>query len=222
MSKKHFEDECRLAESTFRRKFGNDETIGFCSALCSSAFYTVSLFMLRQLTDYQDICSSDWSLAVKELTTVVCVLPLILIQCIRGKYRFPDWKTLLIVFTAGVMCQVVGARPHLMAYAAIGIALTTPLIQAIQLTGTSVIGAVYLKEKVSKTKAVTILLLIAAICLLSLSGLGDSVGKIAGQPMRIWFGLLCVISTGIGYSSQLLLMRTVLRKSRENNGASHV
>ncbi|MBQ8363339.1 MAG: hypothetical protein IJX36_05375, partial [Thermoguttaceae bacterium] len=54
----------------------SDEAIGFASALISAPCYSASLFCMRGLTEYSDV-SSDWSLVVKEMTTVICVAPFI-------------------------------------------------------------------------------------------------------------------------------------------------
>lgn len=198
------------------KKRWSDETVGFCSSLCSAACYSVSLISLRALTDYPEV-DPDWTIAMKELTTVVCVLPFIVVQAIRGRWKFPGFKALGILIAAGIACQVFGARPHLIAYSAIGIALATPLIQAIQLIGTTAFGAIWLREKVSKIKIASIIVSIAAVWLLSASQ-NDGGGQIAGQSMRIGLGLLCVVCVGLGYSTQLSLMRKVLRL-RDESGA---
>jgi drug/metabolite transporter (DMT)-like permease len=188
----------------------SDETIGFASALISAPCYSASLFCMRGLTEYADV-SSDWSLVIKEMTTVVCIAPFILIQYLRGRYRFPTATVVALLLGAGVMCQLVGARPHFWSYAAIGLALSTPLVQALQLIGTSAIGAFWLKEKVTKTKASAILTLILAVALLGMSQAGDGTGEIAGRQMRIGFGLFCVFCAALGYSSQMTMMRKALR-----------
>lgn len=188
----------------------SDETVGFACALISAPCYSVALFLMRLLTESPDV-SSDWSLVVKEMTTVVCVVPFILIQWLRGRYRFPSAAVCATLLGAGFMCEFVGARPHFWSYAAIGLALSTPLIQALQLIGTSAIGAFWLKEKVTKTKAAAIVALILAVSLLGLSQAGDGTGEVAGRQMRIGFGLFCVFCAALGYSTQMTMMRKALR-----------
>ncbi|MBQ7028703.1 MAG: hypothetical protein IJN32_00535, partial [Thermoguttaceae bacterium] len=87
----------------------SDEAIGFASALISAPCYSASLFCMRGLTEYSDV-SSDWSLVVKEMTTVICVAPFIAIQWLRGRYRFPTAAVVALLLGAGFMCQFVGAR----------------------------------------------------------------------------------------------------------------
>lgn len=188
----------------------SDEALGFASALISAPCYSASLFCMRGLTEYADV-SSDWSLVVKEMTTVICIAPFIVVQWLRGRYRFPTAAVVALLVGAGFMCQFVGARPHFWSYAAIGLALSTPLVQALQLIGTSAIGAFWLKEKVTKTKAAAILTLILAVSLLGLSQAGDGTGEIAGRQMRIGFGLFCVFCAALGYSTQMTMMRKALR-----------
>ncbi len=187
----------------------SDEAIGFASALISAPCYSASLFCMRGLTEYPDV-SSDWSLVVKEITTVICVAPFIAVQWLRGRYRFPTAAVVALLLGAGFMCEFVGARPHFWSYAAIGLALSTPLVQALQLIGTSAIGAFWLKEKVTKTKAAAILALILAVSLLGASQAGGA-GEIAGRQMRIGFGLFCVFCAALGYSTQMTMMRKALR-----------
>lgn len=182
------------------------ESLGFCYALCSALCYTVSLASMRGLTNCD--VSPYWSLAVKELTCVACVCPVILYLWLRGKYRFPKWRVFWILVVAGLSCEAVGSIQHLNAYAFIGLALATPLIQASQLILSSVVGAVFLKESVSRSKFVALCLLIVAVFLLSQSG---SSGEIAGKQMRLGLGIVCTVVTALGYCGQLSFMRSVLR-----------
>lgn len=194
------------------KKGMSEETRGLVYTICSALSYTISLSMLRGITNYPEV-SSDWSIAVKELTTVACVLPFIIVQWSRGRYRFPTWGVFGTLVLSGITCQAIGARNHLLAYAAIGLALATPLIQALQLIMSSIFGAVWLKERVTRTKLVALVLLIVAVWLLS-GGNVSLDAQVAGRPIRLGLGLLLVTLTAFGYSSQLLMMRRVLRQPK--------
>jgi len=203
------EETGKIEGAVVPKKRWSEETLGFCSMLCSALCYTVSLSMLRALTNYPTL-STNWSLAVKEATTIVCVTPIIVVMFLRGKYRFPSWRVVLALFVAGVVCQLLGAIPHLQAYALLGLALTTALLQAIQLIFSSVVGAVWLKERVSRSKVVSMILMIVAVWLLScFSGSKDA--NVSTSGVKIGLGLLCVVSTAIGYCGELSIMRNVLR-----------
>ncbi|MCF0202286.1 MAG: hypothetical protein HUK08_02880 [Bacteroidaceae bacterium] len=190
----------------------SEETRGFIYAIVSSLCYTVSLSMLRGLTNYPDV-SSDWSIAIKELTTVAFTLPFIVIQSLRGRYRFPCLKAIFLLILSGVVCQALGARYHLFAYAALGLALTTPLLQAVQMIMTSLVGAVWLKERVTKVKIATLALLIFAVWLLS-GGSSTLEATIAGKELRLGFGLFCVVLASLGYTWELSILRRLLRVAK--------
>ncbi|MBR4751589.1 MAG: DMT family transporter [Thermoguttaceae bacterium] len=181
------------------------ETVGFCEALASAVFYTISLSSMRGLTNYD--VSPLWSLGVKELVSVCCVMPVIIVMALRGKYRF-RWGAFWALVAAGASCEIVGSIPHLWAYAAIGLALATPLVLAAQLICSSIVGAVWLKERVTRSKIVALVLLVVAVFLLSGNG---SDAEIAGKETRLALGLFFCLCTAIGYAGQLAIMRRVLR-----------
>ena len=201
-------DAAKTATAPVKTKM-SEETRGLIYTIVSTVCYTISLSSLRGITNYPEV-SSDWSIAVKELTTVACVTPLIVVQWLRGKFRFPTWRIVGLIILAGVTCQVLGARYHLASYAALGLALATPLIQAAQLLMASVLGVVFLKERVTKTRALALGLLVVAVWLLS-GGASSLEREIAGKPIRLGAGLVFVILTAFGYSSELSIMRGYLR-----------
>lgn len=185
----------------------NPETAGFYYTLCSAICYTVSFCFMRGLTDAH--ISPYWSLTLKELTCVVCVLPVIMFMAFRGKYQFPKKSVFWTLIAAGFLCETLGAIQHFQAYEYIGMARTTPLLSAGQLLFASVVCALLLKERVSPSKIVAIVLSIAAVFLLGQSGGTDE--SIAGKQIRLGLGILCTACAALGYSLQLALIRRVLR-----------
>ena len=208
---------------------------GFLFCLASSAFYTLSLLLLRLMTNYQQV-SLDWTLCLKESVTVLVVGTFILVSSLRGRYRRPTLRTIGVLILAGLFCELIGARSHLKSYALIGIVLAAPLMQSFQLIGTAGIGALFLREKVTWLKAFSILLLIVAVALLSLSPmLMGSFGffipsdtsvvppmngpPLYGELMFLW-GIFATLLAGLGYSLHLTLIRSVLRHNRPESGVS--
>ena len=210
-------DDAKTTDAPVKKKM-SEETRGLCYTIVSALCYTVSLSALRGIGNYPEV-SSDWSIAVKELTTVACVTPVILVQWLRGKYRFPSWRIIGLILLAGATCQILGARNHLAAYAALGLALATPLVQAAQLLMSSFFSAVFLKERVTKTRALALAILVVAVWTLSM-GHGSIEEQIAGKPLRLGAGLLFVTLTALGYSSQLSIMRGFLRGDDASDSAS--
>ncbi len=204
-------------QPTVRGRKLSEKAVGFWMAITSALSYTIALTMLRNLTNYPEV-SSDWSIAVKELTTVACVTPIILVLWLRGKYRFPNRRVLWWLFFAGVTCELIGARSHLAAYAAIGLALSTPIFQACQLLLSSAIGSLWLKERLTKTKAFALATLVTAIVVLGFGS--EPEATVGGRPIRVPLGLVLAFLTALGYSLQLSSMRRVLRAPQTERDAS--
>ena len=195
-------------DELLEKKGVSSQKIGTYYTLCSALCYTVSLSVLRIMTNYPEV-SSDWSIAVKEAVCCLLVLPFIAVRAFRGQYKFPAFGIFLALVLAGFLCEILGARPHLAAYAFLGLALVAPILQAGQLILASIIGATWLKERVTVSKIIALVTLVAAVFLLSQNN-GEA-NKIAGQDMKIGLGLLCALCTSFGYCMQVSIMRRVIR-----------
>ncbi len=113
--------------------------------------------------------SPFWTTCFKELITTVFALPIFLIIWKRGKCGLPPLKVFLLILVAAFFCETVGVNLHIFSFAAIGLALALPFIRTFTILGTSLIGAVALKEKLGLLKIVTIIVLITAVFLLVFS-----------------------------------------------------
>lgn len=113
--------------------------------------------------------SPFWTTCFKELITTVFALPIFLIIWKRGKCGLPPLKVFLLILVAAFFCETVGVNLHIFSFAAIGLALALPFIRTFTILGTSLIGAVALKEKLGLLKIVTIIVLITAAFLLVFS-----------------------------------------------------
>lgn len=118
---------------------------------------------------YSLAISPFWTTCFKELITTLLALPIFLIIWKRGKSSFPPFKIFLLILVAAFFCETVGVNLHIFSFAAIGLALALPFIRTFTILGTSLIGAVALKEKLGLLKIVTIIVLITAAFLLVFS-----------------------------------------------------
>ncbi|MDO4586015.1 MAG: DMT family transporter [Planctomycetia bacterium] len=156
-----------------KEKYLNDQAYGFVCCLISVFWYCISFMCIRLMTDYKSI-SSDWTLFFKESVMVLVSLFFILWKSRKGPFRFPCRHILGLIVLAAFFCEFLGARPHLWAFAAIGILLASPLVQAFQIIGTTIVGILWFKETISHLKIWAIIILIAAISFLSLGQSGSS------------------------------------------------
>ena len=177
------------------------------------------------MTNYKEV-SADWTLCLKESVTVLCIGIFILFSALRGKYRFPTLRAVGMIILAGLFCELIGARSHLKSYALIGIVLAAPLMQSFQLIGTAGIGAVFLGERVTRLKALSIGLLIFAVALLSFSPVllppsrPDAVTFQIPKGGTLFWGTFATFMTGLGYTIHLTILRSVLRHNHPESDVS--
>lgn len=189
---------------------------GFFICIMAEVFYVGANFLLRYMTDYPEV-SFDWTLLVKESVTVTTCLAIIIFLFIRGNYRLPSWKNLGLMVLAGVLCQLIGARFHLWAYALIGIVLTMPLIVTSQLLGITVLGSVMLGEKVTRLKVVNMIVLILAIATIALSQLPleqaeqHELATSTGTKTSLLLGFFASMIAAGGYCLYVLIVRGIMR-----------
>ncbi|MDO4587435.1 MAG: GRP family sugar transporter [Planctomycetia bacterium] len=147
-------------------RYLSDQVYGFVNCLIASTLYSLSLAMLRLMSNYQNV-SPDWTLCFKESFLVLSSFLCIIWLHRRGKYRIPPLKIIFAIIIGAIFCEGIASRYHLLAYAMIGLALSSPLMQAFQIIGTTILGAFCYSEKISWMKMITIFILIVAVFFLS-------------------------------------------------------
>ena len=177
--------------------------IWFGTIICiaSMAFYSCSNIILRELTGMR--LDPRWILCIKECVCVSCVLPVILVLNLLGRYRWPHWKWVLCIVIGGTICEAVGAQLQLWAYTVVGIIITIPLIQSANLVCAVVIGYIFLREKIffRGYLAVSILIL-SMICLV----FGPSPDVVESTTWLIIGGLAAIIA-GSAYAIHVVFIR---------------
>lgn len=110
-----------------------------------------------------------------------------------------DRGALLALATIGVVLHVTGNGSFQAALAMVGVSVTVPVAMSALLWGGAGAGRLLLGERVSFRSAIGLLLLMAALPLLT-SGGGGGVGP-------VWLGALAAIVAGVSYGSGNALMR---------------
>jgi len=146
---------------------------------------------------------TSWIVFVKEMVTVLAVTPVILILILSGRYRLPALKWVLYIFTGGILCELIGVRLHVEAFALIGIVISVPLIQSANFVFSSLLGRMFLKEKISRRCLAAMLILIVSMIFLTFgpqSALQQLTWKL------IFVGLGAVVA-GLMYSIHIVFLR---------------
>lgn len=142
--------------------------IGFLLCVIAELFYFGANFLIRCMTDYQEI-SPDWTLMIKELVTVSFTFPLILWYVVRKKYYFPGWKIIGCILIAAFVCEFISSRAFFRSYAILGVVLAMPLYVTFQILTSNLFATTLIGEKISRLKILTTLVLIAAVMFLAWS-----------------------------------------------------
>jgi drug/metabolite transporter, DME family len=152
--------------------------VGTAYCLAAAILYTGANACLRILADqaYQ-----PWVICVKEAVTVLAVGPWLLYQARRGRRIWPASSALLRLALVGLAVQFCGNLCLLWSLEVIGLSITIPVVIAVNLTMSAVLGRALLGEAVSVRSQLAIGALIVAVVLLKFgaSGVESSAGRIA-------------------------------------------
>jgi len=152
--------------------------LGTLYCTVSALGYTAANLCLCSLANVAD---QVWTLWVKESVTVAVVGPWLLYQVVRGRYALPSVKAIAVMATVGAAVQLLGNLNMLGAFGVVGLAVTVPLVYAVNLAGTAILGRAVLGERVTLRSALAIGSLIASITLLNLGAGSD--GRVSVEEL---------------------------------------
>jgi len=172
---------------------------GTIYGLVAAVGYTAANVFLRSSIDVHPY----WVSGVKALPTVLIFGPWLLARIGRSQRVLPPGRALAWLVAAAIMGQLGGNVVFQWSLGVIGIALTVPLcLGAMILTGAAA-GWVTLREEVTLRTAVSIIVLIAAIGLLSLGAptAHASLAKAASQSSwEVALGVSAACFAGVSYA----------------------
>ncbi len=179
----------------------------------SVSLYTITNATLRYLGELG--APTDWTIACKETFAVGLLLPWIFFRLLQGRYRWQSKRLVFVLIGSGVICQIIGAQSHLHAYTLVGLVIAVPVIQCSQLLGAALFGYVMLGDAVSRTKKISIALLILALVLLCAARVVPEIVDFnaAAHAQHLYlYGGLCALTAGIAYSLHTTLIRFATRR----------
>lgn len=149
-------------------------------------------------------CDSVWVSSVKAFPTVALFGPVLVYGLLRGTDKLPPARQMGALILASLISQVFGNVVFQWSLGVIGMALAVPLTLGTQIVAGAVLGRIVLNESVTLRMAISTLILIAAICILSL-GAGDASRSVAlvRQLPSIWLvmaGVGAACLSGVSYA----------------------
>ena len=171
--------------------------LGTACGLISAVVYTAANICLRSVADEDPA----WVSAVKTIPMALLMGPWLVWNSRRGVPGFTSRKILGLIACAAVMGQIGGNVSFQWALGEIGVALTVPLSLGGMIVAASILGRFALNEPITTRAAISIVVLLAAIFVLSLGAdeARQSVVKVAADPWRLTTGVAAACFAGLAY-----------------------
>ena len=195
---------------------------GTIFAFLSTFFFAISNVAVRYLAGEE--IPLDWILFFKESVGLLLLLPWLCLRFGQGRFRHTSRRLMIYVLLAAVLCQLFGARLHVLGFAVIGLIIAVPLIQSSTLLGVAVLGHFVLGDSLSRWRKISITILVVAITILSI-GKGLLAAPPSEQTVSASVFLLVAAGTivaGLSYSVYIVMLRYIIRKYwKEENSTWH-
>lgn len=179
--------------------------LGPVCGLLAAVGYTATNICLRSVTDVD----SAYVAFVRSIPTLLLVLPLLALRSAHGQALVAPKSHVLWLIITGIFTQIFGNVLFQWSLGIIGLALSVPLVFGSMIIGSAVIGRVVLKEPIHKTTSGAIVLLLAAVTVLTI-GAQNSAGpaKVDGpQVGMVTLAVLGNMVSGFAYSALGTVMR---------------
>ena len=175
---------------------------GFIFACLAGLGYSTANIFLRMVSD-QD---PAWVSCVKAIPTLVFVIPWLLLRYQKGHRATPSRRLVLLMMAVSIVGHLAGNVVFQWSLGIIGLALAVPVTTGSMILASAVLGWWLLKEQVSNRTIVAILILFAAIVLLSF-GSDEATESVLEDPdaaarslKLATLSVLLVCGSGIGYA----------------------
>lgn len=179
--------------------------VGPLCGLLAAIGYTATNICLRSVTNVD----AAYVAFVRSIPTLLLVLPLLVIRTARGQALIAPKTHVFWLIITGVFTQIFGNVLFQWSLGIIGLALSVPLVFGSMIIGSAVIGKVVLKEPIHKTTSGAIVLLLAAVTILTI-GAQSSVGPSKLNSAQFGMVTLAVLGnmvSGFAYSALGAVMR---------------
>jgi len=199
---------------------------GTIFAFLSTFLYAISNVVVRYLTDYE--IDNDWILFYKETIGLSLLLPWLFLRWGQGRFQYTSKRIVVYLIIAAVVCQLIGARLHVLGFAVIGLIITVPLVQSSSLLGVAMIGYFVHGDSLSQRRKFAIAILIVALTVLSIgkamTGSGQPLGNSTiSTTVSAGYFLLVAAGTvvaGIAYAVYITMLRYAIRQHwKDENSA---
>jgi len=172
---------------------------GATYCIVSAITYSISNISLRQLSQLD--CDPMWVVFNKELFTVITIGVWLVWEACHGRKTLPSGRNLLWLIVVGLLVELVGNVALQWALGVVGLAVSIPASFGTSMTGGAILGAVFLREKVSLRSMAAMATLWIALVFLGIAAEGsgaDGLGSAAAVRVLLGVGAACLAGTIFG------------------------
>lgn len=180
---------------------------GTALGLLSALAYTAANIALRDLSRTEGVVWAMWISSVKAVPCFLASLVLVAFRRLKGLQALPPREKLLPLFAAAVLMQFGGNTAFAWSLSKVGLVLTIPLAFSTLISGSAILGRIFLGEPLNSRTLVSILLLLLSIICLSLAA--DSSFPDAAAT-TIVSGMLLAALAGFSYGTNSIVIRQFL------------
>lgn len=184
--------------------------LGTVYGLLAAVGYTAANVFLRSAVHTDPY----WVSAVKAVPTVLLFGPLLLVRAAKAMPLAPPGRPMAWLAAAAVVGQLCGNVAFQWSLGVIGIALTVPLCLGTMIMAGAWLGWSSLGEGVTRRTAISIVLLVLAVSVLSLGAPAAHASldrASSGQPLLVAAGVVAACLAGFAYAALGVAIRNAAR-----------
>lgn len=180
---------------------------GTALGLVSALAYTAANIALRDLSSTEGVVWAMWVSSVKAVPCFLVSVLLVTFRRLKGLQSLPPRRKLLPLVAAALMMQFGGNAAFTWSLSKVGLILTVPITFSTLISGSAVLGWIFLGDQINKRTLVSILLLLLSIVCLSVAA--DS--SFPNAPFTtILSGMLLAGLAGLSYGTNSIVIRQFL------------
>jgi drug/metabolite transporter (DMT)-like permease len=169
--------------------------------MVSAAAYTAANICLRSVVHIDPV----WVSCIKAVPTVLLVGPWLFVRMARGQHLISSLGVLGILVPAAILGQLVGNVMFQWSLGVVGIALSVPLNMGTMIISGALLGRYVLNESIGPRMVLAIVVLLAAIAILSMGApaagrtVVASIAEVPGMAL-LGGGVVAACLSGVAYS----------------------
>lgn len=207
-------DRVKSSDVTSRSFFYSATFAGTAWGILSAVTYAITNILLRRLAIDSD---PIWITCIKALPTFVLACLLLGYQGWQQSVTLPSCKAVAAIVAAAVFVQIGGNLFLQWSLGVIGLALTVPISFGTLISGSAILGRLWLGEPITPRALLAMSLLMASVVILTLGAEENRTflpqeSSLASGSALVVLGIAAACVSGVAYALVAVVIRTATRQ----------